>query len=89
MNDALVLHLGRRKLETALLLAAPVLCVMMLVGFLVAMLQAVTTIRDMTIGMVIKLGCLGLTLLILGGWMMEVAVGFAYEIFNHLQVVGS
>jgi len=89
MNEALVLYIGCRTLETALLLAAPVLCVMMAVGFLVAMLQAVTTIRDMTVGMVIKLGCLGLTLLFLGGWMMEVAVGFAHEVFNHLQTVGS
>ena len=88
MDSELVLLVGRRTLETALLLAAPVLGVMVLVGFLVAMLQAVTSVRDMTLGIAIKLGCLGVTLLVCGGWMMQVAVGFTREIFNHLQTMG-
>ena len=88
MNDTLVLYIGRRVLETALFLAGPVLCVTMVMGFLIAMLQAVTSIRDMTFGMVIKLGCMGITLLIFGGWMMETAVNFTTEIFNHLQSMG-
>ena len=88
MDSEFVLFIGRRTLETALLLAAPALGVMVLVGFLVAMLQAVTSVRDMTLGIAIKLGCLGVTLLVCGGWMMQVAVGFTREIFNHLQTIG-
>lgn len=88
MDAELILFLGRRALETALLLAAPVLIVTLVVGFLVAMLQAVTSIRDMTLGLVVKLGCVGITLLICGSWMMHVAVGFATEIFNHMQALG-
>jgi len=88
MDAALVLYLGRRTLETAMLMAAPILCITMAVGFLVAMLQAVTSIRDMTFGMVLKLGCMALTLLFFGGWIMEVAVGFTTEVYNHLQSMG-
>ena len=88
MNEALVLHIGRRMLETALFLAGPVLCVTMVVGFMIAMLQAVTSIRDMTFGMVIKLGCMGVTLLIFGGWMMETAVDFTTEVFSYLESMG-
>jgi len=88
MDAEFVLYVGRRALETAMLLAAPVLLVTLVVGFLVAMLQAVTSIRDMTMGLVVKLACVGITTLICGSWMMQVAVGFAREIFNHMQSLG-
>jgi flagellar biosynthetic protein FliQ len=88
MNIELVMYVGRRLLETALLLAAPALGVMLVVGFLVAMLQAVTSVRDMTLGIVVKIGCLGLTLLVLGGWMMQTAISFTSEVFSHLVAMG-
>jgi flagellar biosynthetic protein FliQ len=88
MTAEQVLYIGRRGLETAMLLAAPVLGMTLLVGVLVAMLQAVTSIRDMTMGLVLKIACVGITLLVCGGWMMDVAVGFTAEIFNHVQSVG-
>lgn len=88
MDGDLVLYIGKRGLETALILAAPVLGVTLIVGVLVAMLQAVTSIRDMTLGLALKLVCVGITLLICGGWMIQVAVGFAAEVFNHVHSVG-
>jgi flagellar biosynthesis protein FliQ len=88
MNSELVLHIGRRTLETALLLAAPALIVVLVVGFSVAVLQAITSVRDATLGMALKLGCLGLTLLLFGGWMMQVAVTFTAEVFGHLEAMG-
>jgi len=88
MNGDLILYVGKRGLEAALMLAAPVLTITLVVGVLVAMLQAITSIRDMTLGMALKLVSVGVTLLIFGSWMMQVAVGFASEIFNHIHSVG-
>ena len=88
MTADFCLYLGQRALETAFLLGGPVLLVTLVVGFLVSMGQAVTSIRDMTMGLVVKLACVGLTLLLCGGWMTQVAVDFAKEIFNHMQSVG-
>ena len=88
MDADLILFIGRRAMETAMLMAAPVLGVTLIVGVSVAMIQAVTSIRDMTMGLVLKIACVGLTLLICGGWIMQVAVGFTSEIFNHIQAVG-
>ena len=88
MDGDLVLYIGKRGLETALILTAPVLGVTLVVGVIVAMLQAVTSIRHMTLGLALKLVCVGVTLLICGGWMMQVAVGFAAEMFNHVHSVG-
>ena len=88
MDGDLILYIGKRGLEMALVLAGPVLGVTLVVGVLVAMLQAVTSIRDMTLGLALKLVCVGVTLLICGGWMMQMAVSFTAEIFNHIHSVG-
>lgn len=88
MDATLVVHLGRRMMETALLIAGPALAVTLVLGFVVAMLQAVTSVRDMTLGLVVKLAGVGLTLLLCGGWMMDLARTFTREIFNHMQAVG-
>lgn len=88
MDGTLVMHLGRRMLETALMLAGPTLLVTLIVGFAVAMLQAVTSIRDMTLGIVVKLAGVAITLLVCGGWMLQVASDFAKEILNHMQAMG-
>ncbi len=88
MDGDLVLHLGRRALETALLVAAPVLAVAMVVGIATAMIQAVTSVRDMTLGMVFKLAGVAVAILLTSGWALEVTVDFTREIFYHVQAMG-
>jgi flagellar biosynthetic protein FliQ len=88
MDGELVLHLGRRTLEMALMLSAPVLVVTLVLGFLVAMLQAVTSIRDMTLGLVVKIAGVGVTLLICGAWMLHQAVGFTKDVLYQVQALG-
>jgi flagellar biosynthetic protein FliQ len=88
MDADLVLYLTRRTLETALLLSAPVLVVVLVLGAAVALFQAVTSIKDMTIGLVLKLAGVGVTMLVTGGWSLQVAVDFTREIFNHMQMLG-
>ena len=87
MDPESVLYLSRRTLETALMLAAPVLAVTLTIGLLVAMIQAVTSIRDMTMGMVLKLAGVGVSLLLFGGWMMQVAIDFTNQIFDYMRVM--
>lgn len=88
MSPEYILFLSRRTMETAILLAAPVLVVTLVVGFGTAMIQAITSIRDMTMGMVLKLLCVAITIMICGGWMMQTAVSFTKEVFNQLRATG-
>jgi flagellar biosynthetic protein FliQ len=85
MNTEMVLYIGKQALWTALMLAGPMLAVALAVGLLTAMLQAVTSIRDMTLGLVLKIAGVGVTLLLVSGWMLHVALGFAKQVFNHMQ----
>ena len=88
MSPEYILFLSRRTMETAILLAAPILTVTLVVGFVTAMIQAVTSIRDMTMGMILKLLSVAITVLICGGWMMQTAIGFTKEVFNQLRATG-
>ena len=89
MTEELIIHIGRRALEMAFLISAPALVVATVVGLLTAMFQAVTSIKDMTAGMVMKLGAIGVTLLLFGTWMLQLAVQFTIEIFGYMQMQGN
>jgi flagellar biosynthesis protein FliQ len=84
-----VLFLGRHTLETAFLVSAPILIVCVVVGLLVSLFQAVTSLKDMTLSMVPKLFAVGITAVIFGGWMLQVVLKFTNEIFSYIQGYGS
>ncbi len=88
MDSSFTLFLGRHTLETALLLSAPILLTCIIVGVVVTLFQAVTSIRDMTITVVPKLLAVGAVTLIFGGWMLDVTLRFTIEIFAYIQNVG-
>lgn len=88
MDSSFALYLGRHTLETALYLAAPVLIVCLLVGLVVTLFQAVTSIRDMTLTVVPKLLALGVVCLLFSSWMLQVTLRFTIEIFAYIQSMG-
>ena len=88
MDPSFTLYLGRHTLETALLLSAPILLTCIIVGVVITLFQAVTSIRDMTLTIVPKLLAVGAVTLIFGGWMLEITLRFTTEMFSYIQNVG-
>lgn len=88
MNNSFILYLGRHTLETALLVSAPILLTCMVVGVVVTLLQAVTSIRDMTLTIVPKLLAVGVVMLVTGSWCLGIILKFTTEIFGHMASVG-
>jgi flagellar biosynthetic protein FliQ len=88
MDSSFILYLGRHTLETALLVSTPILLTCMVVGVVVTLLQAVTSIRDMTLTIVPKLLAVGVVMLVCGGWTLGIILKFTNEIFGHIQNVG-
>ena len=88
MDSSFVLYLGRRTLETGLLVATPILLTCMVVGVVVTLLQAVTSIRDMTLTIVPKLLAVGVVILACGGWSLGIILRFTNEVFSHIQNIG-
>jgi flagellar biosynthetic protein FliQ len=88
MDSSFVVYLGRHTLETALLLSTPILLTCLIVGLVVTLLQAVTSIRDMTLTIVPKLIAVCAVTLICSNWMLQILLSFANEIFGHIQNIG-
>ena len=88
MDSSFALYLGRHTLETALIVSTPILLTCMVVGVVITLLQAVTSIRDMTISFVPKLLAVGAVTLLFGSWMLQVTLRFTTEIFAHIQNIG-
>lgn len=87
MDVAQVLDWGRELLWTALLLAAPALLVSLLVGLVVSLLQAMTSLQDQTISLVPKLLAVALVLLWTMPWAMQIAGHFTERVLSQLADV--
>ncbi len=88
MDVDVVLYLGRHTMETALLLAAPILLVCIFTGIVVSLFQTVTSIRDMSLTIAPKLIAVGITSLLFGNWMLQILMKFTTEIFSRIQSYG-
>jgi type III secretion protein S len=82
-EQTIMQHAGS-MLMLVLLLSLPVLGVAAAVGFLIALVQAVTQIQDHTLPQVVKLAAVLVTLLLLGPWMAQPILAEAEQIFAEL-----
>lgn len=80
MTQAFVMDLGIRAVETAMLVAAPVLLVSLAVGLIVSVFQAITQINEMTLSFIPKVVAVVAVLVIFFPWMLQVMLDFTREL---------
>ncbi len=76
MNAQMVLTLGQDAMLTLLMVAAPILGVVLLVGLVISLFQAITQINEATLTFIPKLIAAMLALAIAGPWMLGVLIDF-------------
>ncbi len=79
-----VVQLLRTSVLQILILSAPVLLIGMLVGLIVSILQATTSIQEQTLTFVPKIVAIMLALLFFGPWMFSVLVVFTENIMDQI-----
>lgn len=79
-----VVQLLRTSVLQILILSAPVLLIGMLVGLIVSILQATTSIQEQTLTFVPKIVAIMLALLFFGPWMFSVLVVFTENIMAQI-----
>ncbi len=82
MDTTQAMDLMRDAVGVAIKLASPMLLLSMLIGVVVAILQAVTQIHEQTISFVLKLIVVISVLLVGGGWMLDTLKDYTLEIFS-------
>lgn len=76
MNAQMVLTLGREALLMMLMVSSPVLGVMLVVGLVVSLFQAVTQINEATLSFVPKLVAAIAVFAVAGPWMLSMLVEY-------------
>jgi flagellar biosynthetic protein FliQ len=76
MNAQLVLTMGQEALWMLLMVSAPVLGVVLLVGLLVSLFQAITQIHEATLAFVPKLLAAMAVFALAGPWMLNMLVEY-------------
>lgn len=84
MDTAVILGLSRQAIMTAFMVAAPILGVALVVGVLISIFQAATSISDSVLGFAPKVIVAGLALLFLGPWMMQKLVGLLTYLISNI-----
>ncbi|WP_202612389.1 MULTISPECIES: flagellar biosynthesis protein FliQ [unclassified Acutalibacter] len=83
--DLPVVDVFRDAVGVVIRLAAPMLLLSMVVGVIVAILQAVTQIHEQTISFILKLIVVVLFLIMGGSWMMSNLQAFTMELFELMK----
>ena len=84
MDTAMVMDIARQTLWITILVSAPLLGAALGVGLLVGILQAATSINEMTLSFIPKLFALGLAMALFGGWQIATLVEFTRNIFQRI-----
>jgi flagellar biosynthesis protein FliQ len=88
MQEVDMAALVRECLIVVLKLGAPVLGVALVVGLIVAVLQAVTQINEAMLTFLPKLAAIGFALVLFGPFMASTLSTFARTIFDRIVAVG-
>ncbi len=88
MSTDLVVFISHRTLITALFILLPILGSALLVGVLVGLFQAVTSIQEITLTFIPKIAVVGLVFLLLIPWMLDLIIGFNLLIFDQITQLG-
>ena len=76
MNSQMVLTMGQEALWMLLMISSPVLGVVLVVGLLVSLFQAVTQINEATLAFVPKLVAAMIVFALAGPWMLATLVDY-------------
>ncbi len=84
MDTAMVVDLGRQALWMTMLLSGPLLLVALVVGLIIGIFQAATSINEQTLTFIPKFVLMGLVLAVLGHWIINQLVEYTRVLFGRI-----
>jgi flagellar biosynthetic protein FliQ len=87
MNEVTVVEIGREALMVILKTSGPIMIAGMLVGLVIALFQALTTIQEMTLTFVPKIIVIFSAVIILLPFMMTTVIDFAKSLFERIAII--
>ena len=88
MDEAAVLEVGRNGIWVLLTMAGPIMMSGLLIGLVIALFQALTTIQEMTLTFVPKILVIFVSLTLLLPFMMTTLIEFAQQLYDMMGTLG-
>ena len=88
MSIGFAINLVRGGVLQALMMAAPLLLVGMLVGLIISIFQATTSIQEQTLTFVPKIAAMLGALILFGPWIVMSMVQFTLRLFGRIPGLG-
>ncbi len=88
MNEAAVLEVGREALFVVLKTAGPIMIAGLIIGLIIALFQALTTIQEMTLTFVPKILIIFLVIIVFLPYMITTVLEFGRELFDRMATLG-
>ena len=82
MTMELAVDLMRNLLQTALLIAIPILGTATVVGLLIRFIQSITSLQEQTLTFVPKLICVSLAIVLASNFILKTLTDFCISMFN-------
>ena len=87
MDTGTVINIARQTIWKIVETAVPVLIISMAVGLIISLSQTLTSIQEQTLTFVPKLLAILLTIMLIGGWMLNQITGFTNNLWNFSQYI--
>lgn len=84
MDENYVITVGHDMFKTAAVVAAPAMIMGMLVGIIMAVFQAITSVQEQSLGMIPKIFAVGLTIALMLPWILKTLSVYATTLFSSL-----
>jgi flagellar biosynthesis protein FliQ len=81
MDQDTVINLATQAMMLALKIAGPVLLLGLIIGLLVSIFQAVTSIQEQSLSFIPKIVGVAVLIVVLGPWMLDQLVGYAQNLY--------
>lgn len=82
MSTGDLIGIFRDAIFTGMKVAGPILLISMLVGLIISIIQAATSINEQTMTFVPKLIITALMMIVAGGWMLQQMMDLLFRIFE-------
>ena len=87
MDTGFVLDIAVEAIMVMVMVATPVLGAALATGLLIGILQAATSIQEMTLSFIPKLAVMVLALVLFGEWQLALMVDYFEIIFERIQTL--
>lgn len=87
MDTVAVVDLAREALWVTLLVSAPLLGVALIIGLLIGVIQAATSINEATLSFIPKLVAIALAIVVFGNWQLSVLEDFIRSVYHRIPAL--